>query len=360
MHLSLIVDKINSVISCSATCVFSQLPTFSCGKRATQLVKICSEQAPFSKVLVLYSQNDFSIFGKNLTQEFLSAGLKPLSVIVKDSNISLYNLKSSIPEDVRIIASISTELNEMLFNIASELKVKGVIVVKKIPIRLITQNALSCNGAFFVIDEGLKVDLAKEYSLCIGKIISLLDIRLNAYLKIKEIKRETEQNFSQLIDKLIHLNAGEKEFTGELLSIKFALEVLESESGVVPLLLTHSQAVYLLQRLTKTSTKIPPTNFIALAKEREKRFGDNYLSLLKSYKRLSNTINDYDNIQNLLQGLSAQAQRFLKEQAVFNENLKKLGGKEKPLSKESVKDLRLKGAFGGLNLIYLIMQLSII
>lgn len=359
MHLSLIVDKINDEISSLSHSSFIEKPRMVYGRTLKQLVRTCSEQAPFSKVLVLYSQNDFSLLGKDLTKEFLSAGLKPLSVIVKDCNTFLYNLKPSIPEDVRVIASVSTELSDMVFNIASELKVKGVIVVKNLPSRLITQNVLSCNGAHFILDEKIEIDFAKEYSICIGKIISLLDIRLNVYLKIKEIKTETEQNFSKIIDKLINLNAGEKEHSYEILAIRFALEVIESDCGVDPLLLTHAQAFYLLQMLTKTSIKILPTNFIALAKEREKRFGDNYLSLLKSYKRLSNTINDYQNIQNLLQGLSAQAQRFLEKLAVIIENFEKLGGKEKPFTKESVKDLRLRGAVGGLNLIYLTMYLSI-
>jgi len=360
MGLSLIVDKINGMLEGVCTCNFNKLPTFSYGDPITQLVKTCSTKAPFSKVIVLYSEKDFTSLGKELTQKFLDEGLRPLNIIINESKTFFsQSITKAVPEDVRVVASICTKLNDIVFYLANELKIKGVVVIKKMPCQIITQNVLSCDGANIILDEKIKIDFATEYSLCIGKIISLFDIRLNGYLKINETKKETEEKFSKIIDELLSLNVFEKEDKCKIIAIKFALEVLENEGKVVPLLLTHEQTFYLLQKLTDLKNKTKkPTNFIYLAKEREKRFGENYLSLLKSYKQISNVIAQHVNLQSILQGIGAQAQKFLDNNSVIKENFEILGGKHALITKETVKDIRIKGAVGKLNCANFIMYLS--
>ncbi len=121
----------------------------------------CKNLCPYSKIAVLYTQQDFLEFGESFTYIIKRNGLNPVNVII--SELELQNderLAKSLPENVRLIATLSGAHIYNAQALAFEMGIACVIGLNKTPERLF--NSLNLPNVNFVLAERLNLRLTKH------------------------------------------------------------------------------------------------------------------------------------------------------------------------------------------------------
>ncbi len=305
----------------------------------------CKNLCPYSKIAVLYTQQDFLEFGESFTYIIKRNGLNPVNVII--SELELQNderLAKSLPENVRLIATLSGAHIYNAQALAFEMGIACVIGLNKTPERLF--NSLNLPNVNFVLAERLNFTAYETYQNLVNKIITLLDIKLKQFFRITRKNFSLADEFSQSLDIALKLSCKSQDYAQKLLYYALLLELTGVALGQLSNGYDVKTALCIL-KLSATNLKreffrVP--NYLERAQAIGELYGANRLEILENLKSQLEYQNAFsEKLTDIKKGLAALASVYLERQNEIIENFKSFNGVANKKAKEILQTVKYAG-----------------